>query len=135
MDETDAEIINSLKQNARKPYTEIAEEIGTSEGTVRNRVEKMLKDGIISFTLSTNTERINSMVKLKIDPESKIPEISEKISNWNQIDFVWELGGKKDIIAAIDTENTQELNKIVTKIRNLDYTQSLNTQLILNKKI
>ncbi|WP_323174819.1 AsnC family transcriptional regulator, partial [Natrialba sp. PRR66] len=47
MDELDREILNILRRDARTPYTEIAEEVGTSEGTVRNRVERMTEDDVI----------------------------------------------------------------------------------------
>ena len=47
MDDLDRSILNILRRDARTPYTEIAERVGTSEGTVRNRVERMLEEGAI----------------------------------------------------------------------------------------
>ena len=42
MDELDQQILSILREDARTPYTEIADAIGTSEGTVRNRVEQLV---------------------------------------------------------------------------------------------
>ncbi len=56
MDDLDREILSILRRDARTPYTEIADRVGTSEGTVRNRVERLVDDGVIErFTVATRT--------------------------------------------------------------------------------
>jgi len=47
LDNTDLAILNILMHNARRPYTEIAEEVFVSPGTVHVRMRKMEKMGII----------------------------------------------------------------------------------------
>jgi len=47
IDTLDLKIIQVLNRDARRSYRAIAEEIGVSDATVRNRVNKMLKEGII----------------------------------------------------------------------------------------
>ena len=65
MDELDREILSILRKDARTPYTEIADEVGTSEGTVRNRVEQLVDDGVIErFTVATRTGNVKSMIEV-----------------------------------------------------------------------
>ena len=47
MDTKDMKILNILMKDGRKPYTEIAKELGTSESSIRKRVRKMEDEGII----------------------------------------------------------------------------------------
>ena len=49
MDQIDLDIIALLQQNGRMPYTEIAEALDVSEGTVRNRVARLQDDKIIQI--------------------------------------------------------------------------------------
>ena len=47
IDDLDMKIINLLSENARMSTVDIANEIGVSEGTVRRRINEMVKKGII----------------------------------------------------------------------------------------
>jgi Lrp/AsnC family transcriptional regulator for asnA, asnC and gidA len=47
MDELDLAILASLQTNGRRPFTDIALELEVSEGTVRNRVAKLLEDKVL----------------------------------------------------------------------------------------
>ncbi|MFP3190692.1 MAG: AsnC family transcriptional regulator, partial [Thermoproteota archaeon] len=51
MDEIDNLIIRELESDGRKPYTVISKKLGFSEGTVRKRVERLVNEGIIKFTV------------------------------------------------------------------------------------
>ena len=42
MDDLDLSILASLQSDGRRPFTDIAQELGVSEGTVRNRVSKLI---------------------------------------------------------------------------------------------
>ena len=47
MDETDKKILNLLKENARAPYSEIAQQVALSSPAVKERITKMEYLGII----------------------------------------------------------------------------------------
>ncbi|MDK2929842.1 MAG: Lrp/AsnC family transcriptional regulator, regulator for asnA, asnC and gidA, partial [Methanococcus sp.] len=47
MDEKDMKILDFLITDGRKPFTEIAKELKTSESSVRKRVKKMEEEGVI----------------------------------------------------------------------------------------
>ncbi len=136
MDGTDAEILEILKRDARTPYTEVAEEIGASEGTVRNRVQKMEDEGVIRrFTVSTSVGNVRAMIEIEVDIDVETSEVSGEIAGWEGVDFVWEVSGEEDIVAVVDVANTSEVNDLVTRVRALDNTVDTETRLILDEKI
>ena len=47
MDKLDQEIIRALKKNPKRPFLEIAEEIGISTSTVQSRYDRLKKDAAI----------------------------------------------------------------------------------------
>ncbi|MDY6780820.1 MAG: Lrp/AsnC family transcriptional regulator, partial [Halobacteria archaeon] len=111
MDETDSKILEILKRDARKPYTEVADEIGASEGTVRNRVQKMVDEGVIRrFTVSTSVGNVRAMIEVEVDIDTETSEVSDEITEWEGVDFVWEISGNEDMIVVVDVANTSEVN-------------------------
>lgn len=136
MDEIDSRILEILKRDARKPYTEVAEEIGASEGTVRNRVQKMVDNNVIRrFTVSTSVGNVRAMIEVEVDIDVETSTVSNEIAGWEGVDFVWEISGNEDIMVVVDVANTSEVNNLITRIRQLDQTVSTRTRLILDEKI
>jgi DNA-binding Lrp family transcriptional regulator len=136
MDELDQQILSILRRDSRTPYTEIAEEVGTSEGTVRNRVERMLEDGVIErFTVATRTGNVKSMVEISVGVDVDTNAISDRMAEWDRVDFVWMVSGEEDIVLVVDATDTQGVNELITKARELDEVESTKTRLILDERL
>ncbi|MCX2819190.1 Lrp/AsnC family transcriptional regulator [Haladaptatus sp. F3-133] len=136
MDETDSRILEVLKRDARKPYTEVAEEVGTSEGTVRNRVESMVDDGVIRrFTVSTSVGNVRAMIEVEVDVDVETSDVSDRVVDWDGVDFVWEVSGDEDMIVVVDVADTSEVNDLITRMRQQEETVSTRTRLILDERI
>ena len=89
MDELDREILDILRQDARTPYTEIADEVGTSEGTIRNRVESMVEAGVIKrFTVATRTGNVKAMIEISVDVDVHTGGLNDLISRARDMDEV-----------------------------------------------
>ena len=136
MDDLDRQILDILRRDARTPYTEIAEQVGTSEGTVRNRVERLLEEGIIErFTVSTRTGNIKAMIEVSVKVNVHTTEISETMAEWDQVDFVWQVSGEEDIVVVVDTTDTGTLNELITRAREMDEVENTKTRLILDERL
>ena len=136
MDDLDQEILDILRRDARAPYTEIAEQVGTSEGTVRNRVERLLEEGIIErFTVSTRTGNIKAMIEVSVKVNVHTTEITERMAEWDQVDFVWQVSGEADIVLVVDAADTQAVNKLITRARELEEVENTKTRLILDERL
>jgi DNA-binding Lrp family transcriptional regulator len=136
MDSLDREILAILRRDSRTPYTEIADQVGTSEGTVRNRVERLVEDGVIErFTVATRTGNVKAMIEVGVAVDVDTTAISEAIADWDQVDFVWQVSGEEDIVVVVDTTDTGTLNELITRARELDEVVSTKTRLILAEKL
>jgi DNA-binding Lrp family transcriptional regulator len=107
MDDLDRQILTILRRDARTPYTEIADRVGTSEGTVRNRVEQLVEEGIIErFTVATSTGNVRSMIEIGVDVNVDTAAVADRMIEWREVDFVWQVSGEADVVLVVDAADT-----------------------------
>ena len=136
MDELDRQILSILRRDARIPYTEIADRVGTSEGTVRNRVERLVEEGIIErFTVATSTGNVKAMIEVSVDVNVDTAAVSDRLIEWREVDFVWQVSGDEDIVLVVDAADTERVNDLITRARELDEVVSTKTRLILDERL
>jgi DNA-binding Lrp family transcriptional regulator len=136
MDDLDREILNVLRRDSRTPYTEIAERVGTSEGTVRNRVERMTEEGIIErFTVTTRTGNLRAMIEIDVAVDVDTSELSDAMAEWDDVDFVWQVGGEEDIVVVVDATDTRRLNEIISRAREMEEIKETKSRLILDERL
>ena len=73
MDILDLKIVRCLTEDARSTYKHMAEEAGVSEATVKNRIDKLVEEGIIKkFTIIMDYHKLGRAIKafigLKVQP-------------------------------------------------------------------
>ncbi|MFP8954673.1 Lrp/AsnC family transcriptional regulator [Natrialbaceae archaeon A-arb3/5] len=135
MDDLDRQILDILRRDARMPYTEIADEVGTSEGTVRNRVERMMDNEIIErFTISTRTGNVKAMLEIGVAVDVDTKAVSERMAEWEEVDFVWMVSGEQDIVLVVDAADTRGVNDLITQARDQEEVISTKTRLILDEQ-
>ncbi len=136
MDDLDRRILDVLRRDSRTPYTEIAAQVGTSEGTVRNRVEHLAEDGTIErFTVTTRTGNIKAMIEVGVAVDVDTSAVSKRMAEWPEVDFVWQVSGEQDVVLVVDAADTEAVNALITKTRELDEAVSTKTRLILDERL
>jgi DNA-binding Lrp family transcriptional regulator len=107
-------IIRALQTDARKPVLQIAKELDANEATVRRRIEKLLKDGIIErFTVVLDYHKLGRVIKafigLRVEP-AKLKAIAEHLANNADTQVVYRTSGDTDIITEVIFEKMEDLN-------------------------
>jgi len=80
LDNTDLAILNILMQDARRPFTEVAEEVFVSPGTVHVRMRKMEKLGLIK-----NSQLQVDLSKLGLDVTAFLGIYLQKSSLYDDV--------------------------------------------------
>ncbi len=136
MDDLDRRILSILRRDARTPYTEIADRVGTSEGTVRNRVDRMTDEGVIErFTVTTRTGNVKAMIEISVEMNVNTAAVGERMVEWEEVDFVWQVSGEDDVVLVVDAVDTRAVNELITKAREMDEVKSTKTRLILDERL
>jgi len=119
MDGIDKKIIEILSKDAREAFLSIARELGVSEGTIRQRVGKMTKKGIIKkFTIETSSST-NAIVEVVTSSSSPTQKVVEKIVKLG-VHRVFEVTGRFSIIVIIHAPDLRELNTKLEAIRAIE---------------
>ena len=136
MDDLDRQILSILRRDARLPYTQIAERVGTSEGTVRNRVDHMVEGGIIErFTIATSTGNVKAMIEVSVGVDVDTAAVSDRLAEWEQVDFVWQVSGDADIVLVVDAIDTESVNDLITRALRLEEVKNTTTRIILDERL
>ncbi|MEM0174362.1 MAG: HTH-type transcriptional regulator LysM [Sulfolobaceae archaeon] len=133
VDEVDLKILETLKKNARTPYTVIAKDLKISETAVRKRIDKLIRLGIVKrFTIEYELENeIKAIVMIKSTPQIPTPEISKKMIKIHGVEVVYETTGDYDIIALIRGDSIASINRTIDEIRGIQGIVGTNSTIVL----
>jgi len=116
MDRKDKQILDFLKKDGRASYTEIAENLNVSEGTVRNRIQKMQEQEVIEkFTVEIAKNQSEAVVMIKLQTGKAIEKI---LSSFPENLEIYEVTGEYDLVAKIARSSNKEINNVLDQIRN-----------------
>jgi DNA-binding Lrp family transcriptional regulator len=51
------------------------------------------------------------------------------------VDFVWQVSGEEDVVLVVDAADTQAVNKLITRAREMDEVENTKTRLILDERL
>lgn len=117
-DAVDQHILSILETNGRATNREIAESVGVSEGTVRNRIERLMRDDVLRIVGVTNPARLglNTAAVVSVSAElARITDIAERIAEAQGVVYVGYTTGNADIIALAFFPSNDELTDFMTK--------------------
>jgi len=134
MDETDRKLLALLRSNARDSFTHLAQEVGTSEGTVRARIKRLVDDGIIRrFTIRTAGSQVKALIEVRVAKNIHTSRIAGDISGWDGVEAVWEVTGDDDMVVVADCPDSARLNELIDRIRDIPGTEATRSRLILKE--
>lgn len=134
VDGIDEKLLELLRADARESYVDLAKKLGTSEGTVRTRLKKLVDEGTIrKFTIRTAGSNIKSIIEIKVERNVNTSDISGQIAKWKGVEQVFEISGENDILVVAEAQHTLQLNEIIEKIRGFPQVQATRSRLILKE--
>jgi DNA-binding Lrp family transcriptional regulator len=133
MDEVDEKILRILKDNARITYVEIGEQVGLSEGTVRNRVQALVNTGVIKrFTIEiANTGKVRSLTMINVEPSTPTYTVSKEVQHLDGVEKIYEVTGEYDIVTIVSHPNIEGINQCIEEIRKIKGVEKTNSIIVL----
>lgn len=132
IDELDRKIILDLQEDARRPYKDIAAKLSISEGTVKNRVTRLLNRGVLKLEARVDPfalpHKISAIVGVNLKDRNH-EEIMRQIEKIPDVTSVWNASGHFDLFFEIMVDSLDELNDILFKrdlreIGGISYTET-----------
>ncbi|MCS5592017.1 MAG: AsnC family transcriptional regulator [Gammaproteobacteria bacterium] len=112
-DKLNQQIIAMLEIDGRLPFKEIAKTLDVSEGTVRNRVNRLKDAGVLQIKALVDRSAINyatdSMLGIKVAPTSSPSEVAKRLQNCSEIVFIIWVTGRYDLLVEIVSDGDDTL--------------------------
>jgi len=122
-DEIDYKILETLRRDARTPFTEIGRDLGISDATVHVRVNKMMDAGIIKrYTIVVDEEALDRKIRgfmlINVNPGS-LEEAANQLVENERVSAVYEIHGPNDLIVKVEAGSLDEMRELVLKVREI----------------
>jgi Lrp/AsnC family transcriptional regulator for asnA, asnC and gidA len=138
LDETDVKILGILEKDGRRSFTDIAQELGLNEATVRKRVSALQKELVIKkFTVVVDHAKVGmktvAVVGIEVDPACLL-EAAQSLCEFKEIRCVATSSGDHMIMTEIWTKDGRELTRLISeKILALDGVKRVCPAILLEK--
>ena len=117
LDKTDIKILKLLANDSRISYAEIAREVHLSRMAVRERVMKMVEEGVVErFTVQLDSKKVglNTPVFLQVKAvPNKLDDVANALEEYSQIESIYAMTGKNELYADAFVEDIESLEKFI----------------------
>jgi len=132
MDDIDKQIINILTNDSRTKNTTIAQKVGLSEGSVRERIQKLISSGIIAkYTIETKYNSPSAFTLIKLDTTQSLFQIKSELKSIKEIDNFYSTTGTFDFLLIFSIDDKTLLFETLEKIRQIPGIKDILTSSIL----
>ncbi len=122
IDDLDRRIIEALQENGRESFRRIADQLGVSEATIRNRYSRLRDDRVLQVTGVTNPLGLGfeaqAMLGIKTN---RAPElVADEVAGWREADYVVITAGQFDLLVEIVCVDRRHLLDVINRVRALE---------------
>lgn len=112
MDKLDLSIIEKLQQDGRRRFTDIANELNISEGTVRNRVARLLESQALQIIGAVDPHKIGydapAWIGVTVQPPH-LEQAAADIAMLPEVSYLIMVSGEYDLIVEVFCRNREHL--------------------------
>jgi len=120
----DKRIIEHLQADGRRPFTQIALDLGVSEAAIRARTNRLIEKGILQVVGVTDPLKLGfqqmAMIGIKVEA-ARLIEVAEEIAAFPETDYVVVTAGTYDILVECVAEDNEALLQFLSeRLRKID---------------
>ncbi|MBJ7464698.1 MAG: Lrp/AsnC family transcriptional regulator [Mycolicibacterium sp.] len=133
LDRISADIIDALRPDGRKSYAAIAKEIGVSEATVRQRLQRLIEQGnmqIVAVTNPVGRGRYTSMLLVKTHGD--VEHVGAALRGLPEVTFAVATAGAYELLVEVTCRDGEHLLTVINgSIRTIAEVESVETLVYL----
>ena len=124
MDDIDKKLLEILQENCKLNFTQIGQELEIAESTVRYRIERLEKRGIITNYIALINPRmvgltITAIMMIKLNPQL-IHDISPKLASFHELRHLFRTTGQYDMVSVVNARDISHLNDLMSEIKRIE---------------
>jgi Lrp/AsnC family transcriptional regulator for asnA, asnC and gidA len=110
-DQTDRDIISRLQYNGRTPFTDIADELGISEASVRRRVKRLTESGVMQIVAIAEPRFLGlngaGMIGVSVQA-GHVDDVAQQIASFPQVTYLFMASGGFDLFVEVYCQTKEE---------------------------
>ena len=119
LDRLDFEIMNHLRDDGRKSFAELAETLGVSPGTIRNRYARLQNEEVLQVYGRIHPEHVGFItyahILIDVRPSNRIDAILETIATYPEVCFLARMMGDFDVVVDVMCKDNDHLNSLTNE--------------------
>ncbi|RFU84935.1 Lrp/AsnC family transcriptional regulator [Streptomyces triticagri] len=130
-------IIEQLQEDGRRPYAAIGKAVGLSEAAVRQRVQKLLDQGVMQIVAVTDplTVGFRRQAMLGINVDGDLEPVADALDAMKEVEYIVITAGSFDLMVEIVCEDDDHLLEVINKrVRTLPGVRSTESFVYLKLK-
>ena len=130
LDDVSKRIIEQLQEDGRRPYAAIGKAVGLSEAAVRQRVQRLLDQGVVQIVAVTDPLQVGfrRQAMIGVRAETDLNEVANRMAALPEVDYVVITAGSFDLLVeAVCEDDDALLDLVSTKLRAIQGVRSTET--------
>jgi len=131
LDETDRAIIAQLQYDGRMSFTDIATELGLSEGTVRRRVKNLTESGVLQVVAVVEPQFLGwnaaGMIGVTVQA-GEIDAVADQLAQFPEVSYLFMASGEFDLFVEVFCKDREHfvsfLNQKLHQVAGVQRTQT-----------
>jgi Lrp/AsnC family transcriptional regulator, regulator for asnA, asnC and gidA len=134
LDDVSKQLVEELQQDGRRSYADLAKSVGLSEAAVRQRVRRLLDEGVMQIVAVTDpaTVGFSRQAMVGIKAQGDLRGIAKKLSSLPELEYVVLCAGSFDILVELVCEDDERLLSLLDEsIRSIEGVRETETFIYL----
>lgn len=108
-----------MQEDGRRSFTRIANALGVSVGTIRNRYSRLLADGTLHVIGRADPHgvgfRAPANIHVAVRPANRIEAVAEEVASYPEVSYVAMISGEFDLEVDLMCRDMEHFTEIVTR--------------------
>jgi Lrp/AsnC family transcriptional regulator, regulator for asnA, asnC and gidA len=118
LDDIDKAIIRELQLDGRTPYAKLGPAVGLSQAAVRQRVQRLIENGVMQVVAVTDPLmlgfKLEAMIGIEVDGDMRA--VASKLAEVDNVDYVVVTTGRFDLVVEVVCRDHEELLHIINDV-------------------
>jgi Lrp/AsnC family transcriptional regulator for asnA, asnC and gidA len=118
LDDIDKAIIRELQLDGRTPYAKLGPAVGLSQAAVRQRVQRLMENGVMQVVAVTDPLMLGftleAMIGVEVDGDLRA--VASKVAQVDNVDYVVVTTGRFDLVVEVVCRDHEELLHIINDV-------------------
>jgi len=113
----DKRVIEHLQQDGRRPFTQIASDLGVSEAAVRARTNRLVERGILQIVGVADPDKLTwrqALIGIRCEP-GRLLDVAEALASMPEVDYVVVTAGSYDLLIETVCEDNEGLLRFLAE--------------------